>query len=1027
MSENIAKYNVILELLADTKGIDKTKQSVGGLEKSFNLARNAFGGIIAGAVVQQQVGKIFEITKKYQQYNTILKVATGSQQEATKALQLIENAAAETVFSVDELTSSYIKFANRGMKPTRDEIISLADLAASQGKSFDQLTEAVLDASTGEFERLKELGVRASKEGDKVTLSFKGVNQTIENTPEAINKAIISFGKLQGVAGSNAKQMKDLSGIISNIGDNAEKVYKNIGERLKGFFTESLGAVAKWVEKLVEFTQIPVSKKLQEEQIELNGLVQSITQTNISQEKRNGLIAELQEKYPFFLKNIDAETASNDQLKARLREVNELYIKRIALQGQEEKIEKALKASGEAKSKQLEIERKRRIELNKVVADLKLPIDLNSIDDLDKQTSAVVASLNKLFTVTFSKRDGEPIVQGSIKAYNALERLNNQFFAANGAASRYTNTLKELEGEQDALKDFEKSLGTDLATINKLFDVAPTNTTTTTTKPTGGGSKGKQDDPIKAAKEAEQKRLDVTLQYIEKNFAIREKEKRDTIKDAKVLAFELEKIEAAKQIAILRVKADYTNPFENEKIKKGPLADETEFIKLGNLIDQAVKDYDELESSIRKVDILQILPTQQKDIVVSNAKEIEGALVALAAQILSTNDPKLKEGFEKQFQSIAASIQQIGSKELNKLTFETGGFDAIDLDQLLPKDRVPALQNRLGLVTVAVEQMKAKLQAGLGDPLDLEAFDSLRDEGEKIIELLQRLGFEIPAMSEKIIKGTGDILGISPETLQLVNESVEVARDAFSTISDIYIGELDKRIEAQQSRVKDAEKIAEKGNVKQLELEEERLAKLEEKRKEASDRATVLKKAAAQAEIIVNTALTISNLQVAAASTAAATNVAAPVTVPIVLAIVGGLIASAANLFSPPAFIEGIEQVDQDPRFAKYRKHSGQDGYTARFDGKERIVDPIINSKLNGFPNALLPDAVKLYQMQSSAVPGLIAVNGKGNDAAVINELKGLKESIEAIKLDVKIDQKGILVRWQKMLQEIEQRKEYVK
>lgn len=1024
MSENLAKYNVILELLADTKGIDKTKQSVVGLEKSFNLARNAFGGIIAGAVVQQQVGKIFEITKKYQQYNTILKVATGSQQEATKALQLIENAAAETVFSVDELTSSYIKFANRGLKPTRDEIISLADLAASQGKSFDQLTEAVLDASTGEFERLKEFGIKASKEGDKVTLSFKGVNQTIENTPEAINKAVISLGKLQGVAGSNAKQMKDLSGIISNIGDNTEKVYKNIGERLKGFFTESLGAVAKWVEKLVEFTQIPVSEKLQEEQIELNGLVQSITQTNISQEKRNGLIAELQEKYPFFLKNIDAETASNDQLKARLREVNELYIKRIALQGQEEKIEKALKASGEAKSKQLEIERKRRIELNKVVADLKLPIDLNSIDDLDKQTSAVVASLNKLFTVTFSKRDGEPIVQGSIKAYNALERLNNQFFAANGAASRYTNTLKELEGEQDALKDFEKSLGTDLATINKLFDVAPTNTTTTTNKPTGGGSKGKQDDPIKAAKEAEQKRLDVTLQYIEKNFAIREKEKRDTIKDAKVLAFELEKIEAEKQIAILRVKADYTNPFENEKIKKGPLADETEFIKLGNLIDQAVKEYDILESSIRKVDILTILPTQQKDIVVSNAKEIEGALVALAAQILSTNDPKLKEGFEKQFQSIAASIQEIGSKKLNKLTFETGGFDAIDLEKLLPKDRVPALQNRLGLVTGAVDNLKAKLQAGLGDPLDLEAFDSLKDEGEKIIELLQRLGIEIPAMSEKIIKGTGDILGISPETLGLIQDSIEVARDAFSTISDIYIGELDKRIEAQELRVSAAEKIAEKGNVKQLELEEERLTKLEEKRKEASERTAVLQKAAAQAQIIINTALTVSNLQVAAARSAAETGVAAPITVPIVLTIVGGLIASAANLFTPPAFIEGIEQVDQDHRFAKYRKHSGQDGYTARFDGKERIVDGFTNSKLNGFPNSLLPDAVKLYQMQSTSIPKIVSIGGK-IDKELAAKMDRMIESFENSRTYINLDKKGLAIQIDKMIQQRLQRKRY--
>ena len=435
-----------------------------------------------------------------------------------------------------------------------------------------------------------------------------------------------------------------------------------------------------------------------------------------------------------------------------------------------------------------------------------------------------------------------------------------------------------------------------------------------------------------------------------------------------------------------------------------------------------------------KIDPLDLLPTKLKDDIVNNVEQLKGKIKELETQYNSAFGEESSDlqridiiekikNIRKEFES---EVSKVNSPKLNKLTFESGGFDAINLDQLLPKDRVPALQGRLGLVTDAVENMKAKLKAGLGDPLDLEAFDSLRDEGEKIIELLQRLGVEIPAMSEKIIKGTGDILGISPETLQLVNESVEVARDAFSTISDIYIGELDKRIEAQNVRVEAAEKIAEKGNVKQLELEEERLAKLEEKRKDASDRATVLKKAAAQAEIIVNTALTISNLQVAAASTAAATNVAAPVTVPIVLAIVGGLIASAANLFSPPSFIEGIEQVDQDPRFAKYKQHSGQDGYTARFDGKERIVDPIINSQLNGFPNALLPDAVKLYQMQSTALPGLIAVNGKGNDTAMLNKLNELKESIEAIKIDVKMDSKGFMVKWQKMVQKLEQRKRQI-
>jgi len=60
-------------------------------------------------------------------------------------------------------------------------MVKLGDLASSTGKSFDQLAEAVLDAQTGEFERLKEFGIKASANGDKVTFSFKEQKTTVEN------------------------------------------------------------------------------------------------------------------------------------------------------------------------------------------------------------------------------------------------------------------------------------------------------------------------------------------------------------------------------------------------------------------------------------------------------------------------------------------------------------------------------------------------------------------------------------------------------------------------------------------------------------------------------------------------------------------------------------------------------------------------------------------------------------------------------------------------------------------------------
>ncbi|AWL07989.1 hypothetical protein HME7025_00104 [Aquirufa nivalisilvae] len=149
----------------------------------------------------------------------VLRTVLGSQKLATEAMDMLEKFASETPFSLDQLTGSYIKLVQRGIKVTAVELTKIGDLASSQGKEFDQLTEALLDASTGEFERLKEFGIKGKTMGDQITLTFGKVQKVIANTPEAIQNAVISFGELNGVMGGMAKLPKDLAVIQSNLGD----------------------------------------------------------------------------------------------------------------------------------------------------------------------------------------------------------------------------------------------------------------------------------------------------------------------------------------------------------------------------------------------------------------------------------------------------------------------------------------------------------------------------------------------------------------------------------------------------------------------------------------------------------------------------------------------------------------------------------------------------------------------------------------------------------------------------------------
>jgi hypothetical protein len=240
----VADYRAMKDRIADVKTeLTGVSQNAGFMKQAL---ANAFAFAVGGGI-EAVMGKVFELgksifetTAKFEKYEAIMTNALGDKSKAQKAMQDIQDMAAKTPFSVDELTSSFIKFVNRGLNPSMTELAKLADLAASQGKSFDQLTEAVLDAGGGEFERLKEFGIKASKSGDQVSLSFKGITQSVKNTPEAINGAIMAFGGMQGVAGSTAAISATLEGQLSNLGDTAEQLETTVGKGLKPMFTALL-------------------------------------------------------------------------------------------------------------------------------------------------------------------------------------------------------------------------------------------------------------------------------------------------------------------------------------------------------------------------------------------------------------------------------------------------------------------------------------------------------------------------------------------------------------------------------------------------------------------------------------------------------------------------------------------------------------------------------------------------------------------------------------------------------------------
>lgn len=114
-------------------------------------------------------------------------------------MKMLQQLAADTPSSLQEWTEAYIKLVNRGVKPTSQELVNMGDLAASQGKSIDQLIEAILDAMTGENERLKEFGIKASKSGETTKFSFRGVTTEVRNSEDAIKDYLLSLGRVMAL------------------------------------------------------------------------------------------------------------------------------------------------------------------------------------------------------------------------------------------------------------------------------------------------------------------------------------------------------------------------------------------------------------------------------------------------------------------------------------------------------------------------------------------------------------------------------------------------------------------------------------------------------------------------------------------------------------------------------------------------------------------------------------------------------------------------------------------------------------
>jgi phage tail tape-measure protein len=185
LRQEVAKARNDIDGFAD-RGAAKLKKidaGFAGIGIAANAATARIAGFAAGLLtVGQAASFMVRANADMQRLSAMLEVATGSAGSAATAMSQLQAFAAETPFTLGQVTEAYIKLKNLGLDPSVDAMRSFGNTSAAMGKDLMQFIEAVADASTGQFERLWISASRPASQANRSSLPFRASRRQFKTT-----------------------------------------------------------------------------------------------------------------------------------------------------------------------------------------------------------------------------------------------------------------------------------------------------------------------------------------------------------------------------------------------------------------------------------------------------------------------------------------------------------------------------------------------------------------------------------------------------------------------------------------------------------------------------------------------------------------------------------------------------------------------------------------------------------------------------------------------------------------------------
>lgn len=181
-------------------------------------------GLVAGTAGFAFKRLFLDTASEFERFRTVLETVEGSATGAEAAMSWVSDFATTTPYELNQVTGAFVKLRSYGLDPVNGLLRTLGDTSAAMDKPLMQSVEAMADAVNGEYERLKEFGIKAFTEGSRTAFVYtdksgEQVTKVVDNRNRQMIQSTLQAIWSERYGGAMDKLSKTWTGMMSNLAD----------------------------------------------------------------------------------------------------------------------------------------------------------------------------------------------------------------------------------------------------------------------------------------------------------------------------------------------------------------------------------------------------------------------------------------------------------------------------------------------------------------------------------------------------------------------------------------------------------------------------------------------------------------------------------------------------------------------------------------------------------------------------------------------------------------------------------------